>query len=337
MIIKMSMIIRPIIVFLIYSLYSTVYALPEINTWTTDNGIKVLHVNSPELPMVDIALTFDAGSARDNELAGLSTMMHGLLDKGTGKLNADDVASRFEDVGAQFGASVDLDRSSVTLRSLTGEEFFDKALTMFIDVVSKPSFPERDFDREKKRLLISLQNIDQSPGDIVGRKFYQLLYQNHPYAQPQSGTNKSASKITLKDVKEFHKQYIVATNSILAIVGDVSESQAQKIANTISTSVPKGKAQEEIVLAKPSTEIKQHVEFASQQSHVRIGQIGIERGNPDYFSLYVIIYWAVVASHPGWLKKCVAIEACPTVCIVTFFLTSRPDHSCLVCKLVQTR
>ena len=137
---KTTMLIRSAIIFFAFSI-STVYALPEINTWTTESGIKVLHVNSPELPMVDIALTFDAGSARDNELAGLSSMAHGLLDKGTGKLDADDVASRFEDVGAQFSANVDLDRSSVMLRSLTDEEFFNDALTMFINVCFKTFIP----------------------------------------------------------------------------------------------------------------------------------------------------------------------------------------------------
>jgi zinc protease len=287
MMIKMTMLIRSAIIFFALVISSTVYALPEINTWTTENGIKVLHVNSPELPMVDIALTFDAGSARDNELAGLSAMMHGLLDKGTGKLDADDVAARFEDVGAQFSASVDLDRSSVTLRSLTDEEFFSDALTMFVSVISKPSFPERDFDREKKRLLISLEDSDQRPSDIVGRKFFELLYQTHPYAQPQSGTKQTANKITLKDIKKFHKNYFVTSNSILAIVGDVSQQQAQDIANKISASLPRGKGQEKIAVVKPSSETKQHIYFPSQQSHVRMGQIGIERGNPDYFNLYV--------------------------------------------------
>lgn len=281
------MIFRAAIVFVSLSVSSVVYALPEINTWTTKNGVKVLHVNSPELPMVDIALTFDAGSARDNQLAGLSAMTHGLLDKGTGKLDADDVASRFEDVGAQFSANVDLDRSSVTLRSLTDEAFFSDALTMFIDVVSKPSFPERDFDREKKRLLIALEDSDQRPSDIVGRKFSELLYQQHPYAQPRSGTKESANKIELKDIKQFHKNYFVATNSILAIVGDVSQKKAEEIASNISASLPKGKAQEKITAVKPSVETKQHIDFPSQQSHVRMGQIGIERGNPDYFNLYV--------------------------------------------------
>lgn len=285
--IKMKPIIRLLLVFIALVSCSVAFALPDINTWTTKNGITVMYVYSPELPMADIELSFDAGSARDGDLAGLSSMMHAMLDKGTGKLTADEVASRFEDVGAQFSANVDLDRSSVSLRSLTNDDFFPDALAMFIDVVAKPSFPERDFDREKKRLLVALEDSDQRPDDIVSRKFFDLLYQQQAYAQPTSGTKDSVSKISLQDIKQFHKQYMVASNSVLAIVGDVSKQKAEAITNKISESLPKGKAKQKITIARSSSEAKLYVDFPSQQAHVRMGQIGIERGDPDYFSLYV--------------------------------------------------
>ena len=281
------MIIRLLLFLILYSFIANVYALPKINTWVTEEGVKVLHVESPEIPMIDLALTFDAGSARDMELAGLSGMMHGLLDKGTGPLSADDVASRFEDVGAQFGASVDLDRSSITLRSLSDESLFKDALDMYISVVSKPSFPKRDFNREKKRLLIALEDREQRPSKIVGEEFYKALYQQHPYSQPTSGSKDSVAKITLKNIHAFHEKYIVATNSILAIVGNVSIKEAENIASKISHALPKGKAHKAIAKSPNTIAQYQNIDFPSQQAHVRMGQIGIERGNPDYFNLYV--------------------------------------------------
>ena len=93
-------------------LVGTVSATPTIEQWHSGNGVKTLFVAAPELPMLDIAVTFDAGSGRDAKLAGLSQLTHSLLNTGAGKLDADAIAEKFEDVGAQFGASVDLDRSS---------------------------------------------------------------------------------------------------------------------------------------------------------------------------------------------------------------------------------
>ena len=50
-------------------------ALPEIQSWTTKKGAKVLFVEAHELPMVDIRLVFDAGSARDGEKAGVLVLL----------------------------------------------------------------------------------------------------------------------------------------------------------------------------------------------------------------------------------------------------------------------
>ena len=272
---------------LLFTICANASALPDINTWTTDKKLKVLHVESTELPMIDLALTFDAGSARDKQLAGLSVMMHSLLDKGTGILSADDVATGFEDVGAQFSSSVDLDRSSVTLRSLSDKALFDKALKLYIDVISKPSFPKRDFNREKNRLLIALEDQDQRPSSIVSKVFFKSLYQDHPYAQPRDGNKESVSNITLKDVKHFHETYIGVENTVLAIVGNISIDQAKAIANKISLALPDGKHHPAIETVTSSKSNNEEINFPSKQAHVRIGQLGIERGHPDYFTLYL--------------------------------------------------
>ena len=95
---------------------------PQIEQLHLENGIKTLFVAAPELPMLDIAVLFDAGSGRDGKLAGLAQLTHGLLSAGSGELDADAIARKFEDVGALFGVSVNLDRSSVTLRSLSDEK-----------------------------------------------------------------------------------------------------------------------------------------------------------------------------------------------------------------------
>lgn len=273
-------------VFLI-SITSTAYALPEIKTWHTSSGLEVLYVRAAELPIVDIAITFDAGSVRDGELPGLSVMMHTLLDKGAGQLDADGIASEFENVGARFSANTSLDRSSLGLRSLSDETLFDAALKMFVSVLSEPTFPEKDFIREKNRILISLEDQQQRPDQIVDKEFYRAMFQDHPYANSSYGSKESVMGITLDSIEDFYKNYFVSSNAVLAIVGDVTRQQAETIANYIGGSIPKGKKPAPIIPPKKSPSKTQHINFPSQQSHVRIGQLGIERGHPDYYSLYV--------------------------------------------------
>ena len=281
------MMIRVFIALAVMHAFSIAHALPQIQSWKTHQGVKVMYVHAPELPMIDIALTFDAGSDRDKQLPGLSVLTHTLLNQGSENLSADEIASKFEDVGAQFSASVNLDRSTISLRSLSKQAWFDRALELYIQVVTKPSFPERDVERERNRMLVSLEDKKQRPASIVSEAFYQALYQAHPYANSSSGNEESLNAITIKDIKTFHDKHIVANNTILAIVGDIDRKHVEIIANKISKALPVGKKLEVMPTVKPAIPKTKDINFPSQQAHVRIGMIGIERGNPDYFNLYV--------------------------------------------------
>jgi len=266
---------------------SYVQAAPQIEQWNTANGVKTLFVAAPELAMLDVAITFDAGSGRDAQLAGVSQLTHSLLNTGTGTLGADAIAEQFEDVGAQYGASVNLDRSSVALRSLTDEALLEPALKTFIDVLTQPSFPEKDFSRLKNQALIAIKDSEQRPADIARRAFYKAIYGQHPYANPTLGFKETIESISLDDVKHFHQQYLVAENALITIVGGIDVVQAKKIAEQISANLAQGAKPESLAQPKPLNEVTDiYVPYPSQQAHVYLGQLGIQRGHPDYFTLY---------------------------------------------------
>jgi zinc protease len=80
-------------------------AVPEIQTWETASGAKVLFVEAPDLPMLDLRVVFDAGSARDAGRPGLAAMTANMLTQGAGDWDADAVAERVEAGGASLQAS----------------------------------------------------------------------------------------------------------------------------------------------------------------------------------------------------------------------------------------
>tara|TARA_B110000971_G_scaffold218184_1_gene256497 strand:- start:7646 stop:8959 length:1314 start_codon:yes stop_codon:yes gene_type:complete len=270
-------------------LWQSASALPQIQSWTTAEGTRVYFAPSHELAIVDVAITLDAGSERDGALAGLSTLTHGLLDKGVAAMDADAIAASFEDVGAQYSTSVSLDRSMITLRSLSDEVLFQSAAKTLLKVIAQPSFPQGDFEREKNRLLIGIKNGEQSPAVIINQAFYAALYAGHPYAQPEQGSAESVQAIQRADIKKFYQQYFLAQTAVVAIVGDLSREQAEQLAVKISQALNDGDPiEKDRALSDSKIKSKQtHIVFPSQQAHVRIGQLGVARGDPDYFSLYV--------------------------------------------------
>ncbi|HGX92857.1 MAG TPA: insulinase family protein [Candidatus Tenderia sp.] len=263
-------------------------ATPDIQHWNTSNQAQVFFVEAPELPMVDIRIIFNAASAHDGDKPGTALLTNGLLNEGTPQMNADQIAERFESLGAEFGSASLKDMAVVSLRSLTQKELLDPAVDTLAALLSQPTFPKENLERERKRLLTSLQAKKQSPGAIASEMFFKGIYQDHPYAAESSGTEASVKAIKRSDLVAFHQRYYVGSNATVAIVGAVSKKQAQALAEKVIGSLPQGKPAAAIAKVKPLTQGRTLTTFfPSSQTHILVGQPGMTRDDPDYFPLYV--------------------------------------------------
>lgn len=261
---------------------------PKIQTWTSANDARVYFLPTEGLPMVDVRVVFDAGSARDGTQFGLATLTAGLLDAGAGQWNADAIAQCLEGVGARLGTGVSRDTASVSLRSLTSPKLLEPALETMREIIQHPSFSEVDFQREKKNLLVGLKQREESPSDLAGIGFFQALYGNHPYAHPKDGIIETVDKLTREDVQRFYQHYFVAKNALIVIIGEVDKSKAESIANDLFSGLPAGEAAPPLPpVAQPSASKTERKFFPSAQTHVYSGALGMKAGDPDYFPLYV--------------------------------------------------
>jgi len=269
-------------------LSQTVWSAAKIENWQTPQGSRVYYVRTAGLPMVDVRVVFDAGSARDEAQFGVAALTSALLDSGAGDLSADDIAQRFESVGANYSAGVNEDMAWLAIRTLTEKALFDKALATFETVLSKPAFNQADFEREKARTLAGLKHREESPGELAGLAFNRALYGDHPYAHPETGVVETVAGFSADDLKSFYQKYYVAANAMVVIVGDVSREQAEQTANQVLSKLPVGSKPAEIpAVTMPNKASKQHIEFPSTQTHVLVGLPGTYRKDPDYFALYV--------------------------------------------------
>ncbi len=265
---------------------------PKIQTWKTDNGAKVLFVPTMQLPMLDLRVTFDAGAARDADKPGLALLTNAMLDQGAKlgdvTITSDDIAERFDSIGARFSNSSLKDMALLSLRSLTDSKILDQSLETYMAVLQAPTFPQRDFDRIKKQMLISLKAESQSPGTIANKLFYTNLFSNHAYGSSSSGTKKSIKALSIQDLKNFYAKYYVAKNAVIVMVGNLQLTQATKIAENISRGLAVGEKATLLTDAKSYPTAKTISEqFPSSQTHIVMGNIGLKRGDKDYYALYV--------------------------------------------------
>lgn len=289
---KINMLSRlPFILFsgILLLLHTTVAsANPDIQTWNTKNGARVYYVHAPELPIVDMRAVFDAGSARDAGRSGLALMTNGLLSEGAAGLNANQIAERFESIGAQFSNGSYRDMASVELRTLSEKKIFDVAVQMFSDIINRPDFPSNAFAREQSRLLLSIQQRKQSPDALAEEAFFKAVFGKHPYSSETAGSEDTVSAITVEDLKNFYQEYYVGNNVVFAIVGDINRTDAEALANKVVGQLPAGQAAEKLPPVSPLSSGREiRISHPSTQTHILMGQPGMHRGDPDYYALYV--------------------------------------------------
>ncbi|RUM78223.1 MAG: insulinase family protein [Candidatus Thioglobus sp.] len=276
------------VLILLLLLVSSAQAKLDIKHWTTPEGAKVFFAQTKGLPILDIQLNFDAAASRDGDQFGLASLTSALLGTATQYNNEEQIINAFEAVGAQFSNSSLKDMSIVSLRTLTRQSILKKSLDIFTEVIAQPSFEQTYLTREKRQTLRAIEAAKQSPASVASLAFDKAVFVDHPYAHAKIGTQETISQISLKDIKHHYQQYYVAKNLTIALVGDISKAQAKQIARQISHGLNIGEKAKVNSIVLPLEQLKNiHIEFPSKQTHLLIGQAGINRSHPDYYPLYL--------------------------------------------------
>ena len=267
---------------------SSAQAKLDIQHWTTPEGAKVFFAQTKGLPILDIQLNFDAAASSDGGQFGLASLTSALLGTATQYHNEEQIINSFKAVGAQFSNSSLKDMSIVSMRTLTRQSILKKSLDIFTEVIAQPSFEQTYLTREKRQTLRAIEAAKQSPASVASLAFDKAVFADHPYAHAKIGTQETISQISLKDIKHHYQQYYVAKNLTIALVGDISKVQAKQIARQISHGLNIGEKAKVNSIVLPLEQLQTiHIEFPSKQTHLLIGQAGINRSHPDYYPLYL--------------------------------------------------
>lgn len=261
----------------------------NIEHWHTQNGIPVYFVAKKQIPIIDIGLLFHAGSSQDNASPGIAQFTTQMLDQGTQNLSADQIANRFEAVGAHYSAGINQDMAVLNLRSLSAAQFFNPAFNTFSELLKGADFPQSAINQIKKQTLISLQQESQTPSIIAAKTFYRVLYGQHPYASSLLGNKASIEQLSQEKILDFYRHHYVAKNAMIAIVGDIKKDKAISIAEQLAAALPKG--QESTPPTTPlSPPLKNRIikiDYPSQQTTIFLGQLGMAVKDPNYFPLLI--------------------------------------------------
>lgn len=261
---------------------------PEINlekpeTFSLDNGMKVLVVEDHKLPLVTARLIID-NKPHAEEKPGTAALVSALLGTGTEKIEKD---AYHEEIDF-MGATVNFGSESAYASSLT--KFFPRVFELMAAGALRPNFTQQEFEDQKKQLIESLQFAEKDVSAIASRVSDVLAYgADHPYGE--FATPESVESITLEDVKSFYETYFAPENAYLVVIGDIDDDKVQDLTERYfeAWNRPAPPASElPAVTPAESTQIDLVNMPNAVQSELRVQNlIELEMSDEDYFPLLV--------------------------------------------------
>ncbi len=267
---------------------------PAFTRSRLDNGLEILLVERPDAPVVELSLILDAGYAADQfAAAGTASLAMAMLDEGTRRRSALQIADELAMQGANLAAGSNLDASYVQLSALQSR--LDASLDIFADVVLNPVFPEDELERLRRIALVRIQQEQNRPISMALRTVPRLLYgETHPYGQPLTGTGtpESVRSITRATVAGFHDTWFRPNNATLVVVGAIEpDSMLARIEalfgrwkpgevprKNLSVTPPAGGNRVIYLLDRPEAD----------QSVIFAGQLVPPQSNPDEIAIQAV-------------------------------------------------
>ena len=202
---------------------------PTITHTKLSNGIPLEYVQRTAVPVTQVALAFDAGTAADApDQRGLASMTTDLLDEGTSKLDSQAFAEAEERLGVDVSAGNAGDRSYVTMNALSAN--LSPSLDLLTDTVKDAAFRPGDVDRVRTQHLTAIAQTQKDPTRVAFRVLPSVLYgANHPYGGPSGGDPAAIAKFTRGDLIGWEQRWLRPDNVKIFVVSDRPLSEVQPL------------------------------------------------------------------------------------------------------------
>ena len=259
------------------------------------NGVDLLVVEKPGLPIVTFGLMLGAGVITDPPgLPGLAHLAATMMPEGTATRSSQQIAEEMEFLGSSLEKHVG--REHVLLSAETLTQHWPRAFELVADVAKNPSFPDAELDRVRRERLTDLRRIADDPVAISRRAGRALIYgHDTPYGHHASGTEGAVEEITRDHIASYHRGHY-GTNATLLVVGDVTSQEVVQRAEEAfgdwsqeadGTPPGAGSADERELVP---TAIYLADKPGAAQSVINAGHLTIPHGDPDFYAMTLLNY-----------------------------------------------
>jgi zinc protease len=201
---------------------------PRVLDATLPNGMRMLLAERPQLPLVQLTLAFDAGSAADDASnAGRARVALNALTRQAVAPNGATLKDALEALGARLDTRLDEDFASVSLSVLSDR--LEEAVRL-LGAASARAAGDAVVQEARREALKELEAALKEPLRLRVRALACALDAGaacNPGALDGLGTRAGLERLSTEAVRRFYAERYAPANAVLVVSGDVNrESMA---------------------------------------------------------------------------------------------------------------
>lgn len=196
----------------------------NIQTTRFLNGLTILTDKMPDVRSITLGFFFSIGARHEPvELNGISHFIEHAVFKGTDKRSALEIAIETDRLGGNLDAFTMHEETGFAVKIVDNQ--LEKAFDLLADLLTNPTFDEKELKREQKVIIEEIKMTDDSPEEYLGEIFNEKLFPNHPLGLSIAGTPKTVKSFNSEITRKFHAEFINASNLIITAAGNVDHQQ----------------------------------------------------------------------------------------------------------------
>lgn len=264
------------------------FVVPEVEQRVLDNGLRLYLNPDHELPLVKVSLLIGAGSIGEPVAKSGLVQLYAasLRSGGAGQMSPKAFDDKLEGLAADLALGSGSYSVSGSL-SLHRDDL-EAGLALLADLLRRPRLDEQRMELVQRQMLEGIRRQNDEPGAIAQRELRRSLYGDHPLGR--TPTLDSVQAITGKDLRDFHRDYVLPNNLWFAVSGDFDSEEMEQLLDRLfgDWSLQPFEPQDIQPLTAPVEPVVLALSKKVPQTTVLLGQRGITKDHPDLYALRVM-------------------------------------------------
>lgn len=256
-----------------------------------ESGQKIITLKDDKLPLIDICIVLPGGVIRETmENAGITRILSSMLTAGTGSYNEKELASLIDDNAIDL--SISGGNNSLTISVNFHKNSLKPALKALKSILTEPSFPAKQFEREKENTVKMLSSRKLAPQNAAEDKTAEILYGKHPYSRNAYGIEESVKGLTVDQVKDFYfKKCLVPGKAVFGIAGDIDKKKILREITDVIEDIEWNEKGSDGMPERPKfpeRSVREQVKVPREQSVVLISFPVCDNNSEDRYALNIL-------------------------------------------------